>query len=71
MLPGNVLYCFIAAAMGEAGRSWSDDLETGGAGQVLLVVGIAASLGVAILLTRHARRALRAALPEETAEGPT
>jgi uncharacterized membrane protein YdjX (TVP38/TMEM64 family) len=58
MLPGTVLYCSLANALGRAGKSMTGKLETGAWGNVLLGLGIAASLAAVVLVTRRARRIL-------------
>jgi uncharacterized membrane protein YdjX (TVP38/TMEM64 family) len=58
MLPGTLLYCSLANALGRAGKSVTGKLEAGVLGNVLLGIGIAASLAAVVLVTRRARRIL-------------
>ncbi len=62
MLPGTLLICSVANALGRAGRRYTGTLETGIWGDLLLGVGIAASLAAVVLVTRRARRILNATL---------
>jgi uncharacterized membrane protein YdjX (TVP38/TMEM64 family) len=63
MLPGTVLYCSVANALGRAGKSVTGKLETGAWGNVLLGLGIAASLAAVVIVTRRAKRILAGAMP--------
>jgi len=73
MLPVTLAYVFLGSAAGEVasqaagGTSASTPLES-----ALLVLGVAATLGVAVVVTRIARRALdETRLAEESSEGET
>lgn len=58
MLPGTLLYCSVASALGRAGRRYTGTVDTGAWGDVLLGVGILASIAVVVLVTRRARKIL-------------
>lgn len=68
MLPGTVMYVYL----GSAARSLTDlaagRVETGPARQVFFWLGLTATVVVAWLVTRIARRALRQAVPDRQAE---
>jgi uncharacterized membrane protein YdjX (TVP38/TMEM64 family) len=67
MLPVTALYVYIGSLVNTASELASGSRPaTGLAGHALLVVGLVATLGVTVLLTRIARRALRTALADQT-----
>ena len=58
MLPATVLYVYAGSAAANLAQALSGGVRTGRTGTVLLVVGLAATVTVAALLTRVARRRL-------------
>lgn len=63
MLPGTALYVYLGSLVTTASELASGSRpSTGTAGNALLIVGLVATVGVTVLLTRIARRALRTAL---------
>jgi uncharacterized membrane protein YdjX (TVP38/TMEM64 family) len=58
MFPATVLYVYAGSAAASLTAALSGEVETGRTGQVLLWVGLAATLGVTVLVTRLAGRAL-------------
>jgi len=74
MLPGTILYVYLGTLAADLTALVTDGIETGAAGRALLVVGFAATLGLTVLITRKATRALRAELAAteaDAARGPT
>lgn len=68
MLPGTALYVYIGSLVTTSSELASGSRpSTGLAGHALLIVGLVATLGVTVLLTRIARRALRTALADQSA----
>lgn len=59
MLPGNVLYCYASAAIGDLGRALAGDVDAGIGGRVLFILGLVSTAVVVFLITRRARAALR------------
>ncbi len=58
MLPATVLYVYAGSAAADLAQAIAGDAHTGRTGTVLLVVGLAATVAVAALVTRVARRRL-------------
>jgi uncharacterized membrane protein YdjX (TVP38/TMEM64 family) len=58
MLPGNVVYCWAASALGDLARALAGDVAVGPLGSVLFVVGLVASVLVVLLIGRRARALL-------------
>jgi len=58
MFPATVLYVYAGSLAASLTAALSGDVETGRTGQVLLWVGLAATLAVTVLVTRLAGRAL-------------
>jgi len=58
MLPATVLYVYAGSAAASLAQALAGGVRTGRAGTVLLVVGLAATVTVAALVTRVARRRL-------------
>lgn len=64
MLPGTILFVYLGSLAGEAATLLSGDRPDAGiAGRALYWVGLAATVGVTVLITRIARRALKQAIP--------
>ena len=62
MLPGTVLYVYYGTAIGSVARLAAGERPEGGtAGNVILGLGLVATIGVTIFVTRIARRALQRA----------
>lgn len=72
MLPGTALYVYIGSLITAASELASGERPSSGlAGQVLLVLGLLATLVVTVVLTRIARKALKETLAEnESSEEP-
>lgn len=71
MLPGTVLYVYLGKLAGNvAAVAGGARMEGGPAQNALLGVGLAATIGVTILVTRIARRALAQATSDRNAEKP-
>jgi len=58
MLPATALYVYAGSVAASLGEALSGDVQTGRTGQLLLWVGLAATLAVTVLVTRLATRAL-------------
>lgn len=58
MFPGTVLYVYAGSVAASLGAALSGEIDTGGSGRVLLVVGLLATLAVTVLVTRLASRSL-------------
>ncbi|MGH8284889.1 MAG: VTT domain-containing protein, partial [Steroidobacteraceae bacterium] len=58
MFPATALYVYAGSAAASLTAALSGGVETGRSGQVLLWVGLAATLAVTVLVTRLAGRAL-------------
>ena len=58
MFPGTVLYVYAGSVAANLAQVLAGDVETGRAGQILLVVGLLATIVVTTLVTRVARRYL-------------
>jgi uncharacterized membrane protein YdjX (TVP38/TMEM64 family) len=58
MFPGTALYVYAGSAAASLTEALSGQVETGRTGQVLLWIGLAATLAVTVLVTRLASRAL-------------
>ncbi len=67
MLPGTILYVYIGSVAKDLTELTSGDIQTGMAGRLLLLVGLAATLILTILITRKATRILNAHLERELA----
>ena len=69
MLPGTVMYVYFGSAARAAARELTDvaeaGVETGLAGKVFFWIGLVVAVGVAILVTRIARKALKQALESQ------
>jgi len=64
MLPGTIMYVYFGTGL----RSLADaaaGVETGSAGKVFMVVGLALAVAVAVIVTRVARQALDRAISED------
>lgn len=68
MLPGTILYVYIGSVAKDLTELTSGDIQSGMAGRVLLLVGLAATLVLTILITRKATRILNAHLERELSE---
>lgn len=68
MLPGTFLYVYIGAVAGEALNGTPDN--SGPFRKILTVVGLFATIGVVVLVTRLARRALAQAQNEKNTTAP-
>jgi uncharacterized membrane protein YdjX (TVP38/TMEM64 family) len=58
MFPATVLYVYAGSAAADVAQALTGKVETGGAGRVLLFVGLVATVVVTVLVTRIARRHL-------------
>jgi uncharacterized membrane protein YdjX (TVP38/TMEM64 family) len=65
MLPGTVMYVYLGAALGNLARVSEGPEERGVGQQVLFYGGLAATVVVTVFVTRLARKALAAAVPQE------
>ena len=68
MLPGTILYVYIGSVAKDLTELTSGDIQSGMAGRLLLLVGLAATLILTILITRKATRILNAHLERELAK---
>lgn len=68
MFPGTVLYVYIGSLAKNLAELTSGELETGAAGGALFVVGLLATIGLTVLITRKATRALGAHLQDSEPE---
>jgi uncharacterized membrane protein YdjX (TVP38/TMEM64 family) len=65
MLPGTVLYVYIGSLITSASELASGTRPSSGvAGHALLALGLVATVAVALLITRIARKALKQALDQ-------
>lgn len=64
MLPGTALYVYLGSAAAGLAQIASGDVETGSGGRALFVLGLVATVAVAILVARTASRALDKELRE-------
>ncbi len=74
MIPGTLMYVYLGSAARNITQVAAGEVQRGTAGRVLFWVGLAATVVVAVLVTRVARRALaleQARAKAETAEKPT
>ena len=58
MFPATLLYVYAGSVAANLTQVLAGDVDTGWAGQVLLVVGLIATVAVTVLVTRVARRYL-------------
>lgn len=58
MLPGTALYVYLGTATASLAQVASGDFDSSSGGRVLLVIGLLATVAVAIVVTRAASRAL-------------
>jgi uncharacterized membrane protein YdjX (TVP38/TMEM64 family) len=65
MLPGTVMYVYLGAALGDLARVAEGPTERNSAQQVLFYGGLLATVIVTVFVTRVARKALAAAVPQE------
>jgi uncharacterized membrane protein YdjX (TVP38/TMEM64 family) len=69
MLPGTVLYVYLGAAAGDLSQLLSGEVDSGLAGQALLIGGLIATAVLTAIITRKASQALgrhlKAELPEQ------
>ncbi len=69
MLPGTVMYVYFGAGLRSLAELSTGQVETGRAGRVFFLAGLAATVVVTVFVTRLARKALdEAALQTETVE---
>lgn len=68
MLPGTILYVYLGSVAKDLTELIRGDIQSGLAGRVLLLAGLAATLVLTVLITRKATRALNAHLDRELAE---
>lgn len=68
MVPGTILYVYVGSVAKNLTEFTSGNIQNGMAGRVLLLVGLAATLGLTILITRKATRILNAHLDRELPE---
>jgi len=59
MLPGTVMYVYFGSVAKDLAAIFSGNVEAGGAGKILLYVGLAATVAVTILVTKVASKALQ------------
>jgi uncharacterized membrane protein YdjX (TVP38/TMEM64 family) len=64
MLPGTVLYVYLGSTMGALADVVAGRVERTPAQQIFFYVGLAATLGMTLYVTRIAKRALASALPQ-------
>ena len=64
MLPATVLYVYVGSAAASLAQIARGDVEAGTGGRVLFLVGLVATAGVAVLITRVASRSLARELGE-------
>ncbi len=70
MLPGTLMYVYLGSAVGELADIFAGNYQGGIAQKALFFVGLAATVVVTILITRIARKALRAAVPGADSQQP-
>ena len=58
MLPGTVLYVYLGSAAESLSQVAGGDVNAGSGGRILFIIGLVATVAVAVLVTRRARRAL-------------
>ena len=58
MLPGTVLYVYLGSVAGSLAQVARGEIDAGSGGRILFIVGLAATVAIAIVVTRLARRAL-------------
>jgi uncharacterized membrane protein YdjX (TVP38/TMEM64 family) len=58
MLPGTVLYVYLGSVAGSLAQVARGDVSAGSGGRILFIIGLVATVAVAVLVTRLARRAL-------------
>ena len=68
MLPGTILYVYIGSVAKDLTELTSGGIQSGMAGRVLLLVGLAATLVLTVIITRKATRTLNAHLDREIAD---
>jgi uncharacterized membrane protein YdjX (TVP38/TMEM64 family) len=68
MLPVTILYVYIGSAAKDLAELTSGDVQGGTAGQILLFIGLAATLVLTIIITRKATSTLSQHLAAEPAE---
>jgi uncharacterized membrane protein YdjX (TVP38/TMEM64 family) len=64
MLPGTVMYVYLGATLNELAAAAAGTVEGGTAQRIFFWVGLAIAIGVAVLVTRIARKALHEAVAE-------
>jgi uncharacterized membrane protein YdjX (TVP38/TMEM64 family) len=70
MAPGILLYVYLGSLITDVAELFSAGSEKTLGQQILFYAGLAATLVVTVLITRVARRALAAAVPEESPANP-
>jgi uncharacterized membrane protein YdjX (TVP38/TMEM64 family) len=68
MLPGTIMYVYLGAAAKDLTQILSGNIEGGEGQKVLLGVGLVATIAVTIYVTRIARRALKAYVPDQVVD---
>jgi uncharacterized membrane protein YdjX (TVP38/TMEM64 family) len=58
MLPGTVLYVYVGSATASLAQVARGDVSAGRGGRILFIIGLVATVAIAVLVTRMARRAL-------------
>ena len=67
MIPGGLMYVYLGSALGSLAQVAAGKVEGGPAQQVFFWVGLAATVVVALYVTKIARKALKEAVPAESA----
>ncbi len=68
MIPGTVMYVYFGAGLRSITEAATGQVETGMTGRVFFWVGLAIAIGVAVLITRIARNALKQHVPRVSEE---
>ena len=66
MLPGTILYVYIGSVASDLTALLAGNYEAGAAGQVLLVVGLLATIVATVLIARFAAKTLNETIGVET-----
>ncbi len=69
MIPGTIMYVYFGAGLRSLADIAAGKVETGPAGQVFFWFGMAATIAVTVIVTRIARKAIKAEVDKSTLKG--
>jgi uncharacterized membrane protein YdjX (TVP38/TMEM64 family) len=68
MFPGTVMYVYFGSTAGQLAKIAAGEVEGGSAQTIFFAIGLVVTVGVVVLVTRTAQKALKQAIPENSKE---